>query len=77
MLDADATNLRQLTFNTPGDTTFPLWSPDGTQILFRNNLVNSILDVNKPWSEQDLRLLPVPPDNQRLSRGTGPLMASG
>ncbi len=66
MLDADATNLRQLTFNTPGDTTFPLWSPDGTQILFRSNLVNSILDVNKPWSEQDLRLLPLPADNERF-----------
>ena len=66
MLDADATNLRQLTFNTPGDTSFPLWSPDGTQILFRSNLVNSILDVNKPWSEQNLRLLPMAPDNQRF-----------
>jgi TolB protein len=67
MLDADATNLRQLTFNTPGDTTFPLWSPDGTQILFRSNLVNSILEVNKTWAEQKLRLLPMPPDNQRFA----------
>src|SRR6185295_10128583 len=58
MLDADATNLRQLTFDTPGDTTFPLWSPDGTHIIFRSNNVNSILDVDKPWSEQNLRLLP-------------------
>ena len=66
MLDADATNLRQLTFNTTGDTSFPLWSPDGKQILFRSNLVNSILDVNKPWSEQNLRVLPVPSDNQRF-----------
>ena len=66
VLDADATNLRQLTFNTPGDTTFPLWSPDGTQILFRSNLVSSILDVNKPWAEQNLRQLPLPSDNQRF-----------
>jgi Tol biopolymer transport system component len=66
MLDADATNLRQLTFDSPGDTTFPIWSPDGKQILFRSNFVNSILDVNKPWAEQDLRLLPTPPDNQRF-----------
>ena len=66
MLDADATNLRQLTFDTPGDTTFPLWSPDGTQILFRSNFVNSVLDVNKPWAGQDMRLLPMPPDNQRF-----------
>ncbi|HEX5873796.1 MAG TPA: beta-propeller fold lactonase family protein, partial [Pyrinomonadaceae bacterium] len=66
MLDADAPNLRQLTFNTTGDTTFPLWSPDGTRILFRSNHVNSILDVNKTWAEQKLQLLPMPPDNQRF-----------
>lgn len=66
LLDADATNLRQLTFDTTGDTSFPIWSPDGTQILFRSNLVNTILDVNKTWAEQELRTLPVPPDNQRF-----------
>jgi len=66
MLDADAANLRQLTFDSPGDTTFPLWSPDGTQILFRSNFVNSILDVNKTWAEQNLRLLPMAPNNQRF-----------
>lgn len=66
ILDADATNLRQLTFDSPGDTSFPLWSPNGTQILFRSNLVNSILDVNKTWAGQDLRLLPGAPDNQRF-----------
>jgi serine/threonine protein kinase/Tol biopolymer transport system component len=66
MLDADATNLRQLTFDSPGDTSFPIWSPDGKQILYRSNFVSSILDVNKPWAEQDLRLLPTPPDNQRF-----------
>jgi eukaryotic-like serine/threonine-protein kinase len=66
VLDADATNLRQLTFETPGDTSFPIWSPDGTQILFRSNFVNTVLDVNKTWAEQDLRLLPMAPDNQRF-----------
>jgi serine/threonine protein kinase len=64
--DADAANLRQLTFDTEGDTTFPLWSPDGSQLLFRSNFVNSVLDVNKPWAEQNLRRLPPPPDNQRF-----------
>ena len=66
MLDADAPNLRQLTFDSTGDTTFPLWSPDGTQIFFRRSFVNSVLDINKPWSEQNLRLLPLAPDNQRF-----------
>lgn len=66
VLDADATNLRQLTFDSTGDTTFPLWSPDGTQIFYRSNLVNSVLDVNKTWAEQNVRVLPTPPDNQRF-----------
>jgi len=66
ILDADATDLRQVTFNTPGDTTFPIWSPDGTQILFRSNFVNTVLDVNKAWAEQELRTLPLPSDNQRF-----------
>jgi len=66
VLDADTGNLRQLTFNTPGDTTFPLWSPDGSQMLFRSNFVNSVLDLNKPWDEQNLRLIPMPSDNQRF-----------
>jgi eukaryotic-like serine/threonine-protein kinase len=66
VLDADATNFHQLTFDSPGDTTFPLWSPDGTQMLFRRNFVNVVLDVNRPWAEQNLRPLPTPPDNQRF-----------
>ena len=66
VVDADGTNLRQLTFDSPGDTTFPLWSPDGKQMLFRSNFVNSVLDLNKPWTEQNLRLLPAPADNQRF-----------
>jgi TolB protein len=66
MQNADGSNLRQLTFDTTGDTTFPLWSPDGTQILFRTNFVNSVLDVNRPWAEQNLRRLPTPAENQRF-----------
>jgi len=66
MLDADATNLRQLTFGTVGDTTFPIWAPDGTHILFRTNFVSFMLDVNKPWTEQPLKQLPLPPENQRF-----------
>ncbi|HEU4713146.1 MAG TPA: protein kinase [Pyrinomonadaceae bacterium] len=66
VLDADATNLRQLTFDSPSNTSFPVWSPDGTQIVFRRDLVNTVLDVNKSWSEQNLRLLPLPAGEQRF-----------
>ncbi|HEX6043757.1 MAG TPA: protein kinase [Pyrinomonadaceae bacterium] len=66
LLDADSAKFRQLTFNTQGDTTFPLWSPDGSQILYRSDLVNTLLDVNKSWQEQSLRKLPPPPNEQRF-----------
>jgi Tol biopolymer transport system component len=65
-LDADATNLRQLTFDTTGDTTFPLWSPDGSQILFRTNFVNKIFNVNEEWNKQTPQLLPTLDDGSRF-----------
>ncbi len=46
-LDADGTNLCQLTFDSPGDTSFPLWSPDGSRILLRSNFVNTIINLNE------------------------------
>ncbi|HEU4766766.1 MAG TPA: protein kinase, partial [Pyrinomonadaceae bacterium] len=66
VLDADATKLRQVTFDSSGNTSFPVWSPDGTQIVFRRNFVNTVLDVNKPWAEENLRLLPLPAGEQRF-----------
>ena len=66
LLDAESANFRQLTFDSPGDTTFPLWSPDGSQISYRANFVNTILDVNKSWGEQNLRTLPAPVKEQRF-----------
>ncbi|HEX6728393.1 MAG TPA: LpqB family beta-propeller domain-containing protein [Pyrinomonadaceae bacterium] len=66
LMDADGTNLRQLTFDSPGDASFPIWSADGTQILFRRNRVNTIVDVNKAWSERSLRQLPEPGNGERF-----------
>ncbi|HKR15369.1 MAG TPA: protein kinase [Pyrinomonadaceae bacterium] len=66
MLDAETTNLRQITFDSTGDTTFPLWSPDGARIAFRRNFVYAVVDINKPWSEQGLHVLPMPPGEQRF-----------
>jgi WD40 repeat protein len=59
-IDADGTNLRQLSFDSPGDTTLPLWSPDGTRLLFQRARVNVILDLNKDWASQTLQQLPKP-----------------
>ncbi len=66
VLDADATNLRQLSFDSPSNTSFPVWSPNGMQIVYRRNLENTVLDVNKSWAEQNLRLLPMPAGEQRF-----------
>ncbi len=59
-IDADGRNLRQRSFDSPGDATLPLWSPDGTRLLFQRNRVNVILDVNKDWTSQALQELPKP-----------------
>ena len=57
-INADGTNLRQRSFDSPGDATLPLWSPDGTRLLFQRNRVNVILDLNKDWASQTLQELP-------------------
>lgn len=59
-IDANGTNLRQLTYNSPGNTSFPLWSPDGQRILFRRNNENMIAELNKDWASQTLDELPQP-----------------
>lgn len=57
-IDANGTNLKQVTFNSPGDTSFPLWSADGQRILFRRAGVNMIVDLTKDWANQALEELP-------------------
>ena len=59
-IDADGTNLRQISFDSPGDATFPLWSPDGNRLLFQRNQQNVIVDLNKAWTEQTPQPLPSP-----------------
>ncbi len=58
VIDADGTNLRQVTFNNSGDASFPLWSPDGTRLLFHHEKANLILDLTKDWGSQTLEQLP-------------------
>jgi serine/threonine protein kinase len=58
-IDADGTNLRQVTFNSKSDTSFPVWSPDGKQLVCRINLVPVIVDLEKAWGEQTPTPLPL------------------
>jgi eukaryotic-like serine/threonine-protein kinase len=60
-IDADGTNLRQVTYLAGAATSFPLWSPDDTKILFNADRVTYIMDLSKSWQEQKLQKLP-PPD---------------
>lgn len=62
-MNADGSNLRQLSFNSPGDASFPLWSPDGTRIFFQRNRENVLVDLNRDWASQTLTPLPPPEPN--------------
>src|SRR5688572_5049482 len=66
MMDVDASTLRQLTFDSPGDTTFPLFSPDGSRIIFHSDFVNKIFNVNEEWNKQTPQLLPTPDGGRRF-----------
>jgi len=66
-IDADGTNLKQVTFNNSNGATFPHWSADGSQILFRLNQQNFILDLNKNWNEQKPSALSAPPNNAKFT----------
>ena len=59
MIDADGTNLRQMTFGNMPGTSFPLLSPGGTQLLFRANGANQLIDLSKSWEQQTP--VPLPP----------------
>jgi Tol biopolymer transport system component len=65
-LDVDTANLCQITFNTSGDTTFPLWSPEGSEMLLHSNFVNQILNVNVEWNKQTPQVLPTPEGGLRF-----------
>jgi serine/threonine protein kinase len=57
-IDADGTNISQVTFTGIPGTSFPLWSPDGRQLLFRTNRMSYLLDLNQGWQQQTPQPLP-------------------
>lgn len=58
MIDADGTSLRQVTFGKQPGTSFPLFSPDGTQLLYRTNKLSYLLDLSRDFKEQTPQPLP-------------------
>lgn len=55
----DGTNLRQLTFDSKGTTTFPIWSPDGKYLSYNIPNKTFILDLSKRWNEDNPQMLPL------------------
>jgi Tol biopolymer transport system component len=63
MINSDGSGLRQVT-STPGGATNPQWSPDGTRLAYRNLVASpSIIEVEKPWTEQSPQVLPAMSDS--------------
>jgi Tol biopolymer transport system component len=64
MINSDGSGLKQLTY-TPGGATNPQWSPDGTRLVYRNlgGASPSIIEVEKPWTEQSPQVLPSTSDS--------------
>ena len=60
-IDAEGTNLRQVTFNTSPNASFPVWAPDGARLLFRKESNSYIIDINKGWEAQTPEQVPQPP----------------
>ena len=65
-IDADGTNLRQVTFHGSAETSFPIWSPDGQKLICRIDLVPVILDMTRAWAEQTPQPLPRPDISDRF-----------
>ena len=59
-INPDGNGLRQLTYTSGPPTFYPIWSPDGNQMLFKQRDSQPFLfEVNKSWSDQTPQALPV------------------
>src|SRR5262249_25793044 len=58
LINSDGSGLKQLTY-APNVVNTPRWSPNGTRIVYRNSGGSpSIIEVEKPWTEQSPQVLP-------------------
>ena len=60
-IEPDGLNLRQITFDQHPGASFPVWSPDGKQMIYDNGDGKSfVVDLTKEWNEQTKQVLPQP-----------------
>jgi len=58
-ISADGTGLQQLTFTSGPSAVYPIWSPDGKHLIFKQrDRLPFIVETDKPWPEQTPRQLP-------------------
>ena len=58
-INADGTGLQQLTFTSGPSAVYPIWSPDGKHLIFKQrDRLPFIVETDKPWPEQTPRQLP-------------------
>lgn len=58
LMNADGTNLRQVTSLKEGPASFPLWSPDGRKLTFDTAKQLYLVDLSKPFEEAALEAIP-------------------
>ncbi|MEO8436696.1 MAG: winged helix-turn-helix domain-containing protein [Pyrinomonadaceae bacterium] len=60
-INSDSSGLRQLTYTSGQPTVYPIWSPDGNQMLFKQRGSQPFLfEVNRSWTDQTPQKMPVP-----------------
>lgn len=58
-VNADGTNLRQITQTVGTSAVFPIWSPDGTHMLYKQRGSQPFLfELDRAWTEQTPQKLP-------------------
>jgi Tol biopolymer transport system component len=61
-INPDGSNLRQITFTEKMGANAPVYSPDGTRLIYteleHNSQSSFIMDLTKPWNEQTPQALP-------------------
>lgn len=60
VISADGTGLQQITYTSGPSTVYPIWSPDGKQMLFKQRKLQPfVFEINRPWSEQTPQKMPL------------------